>query len=55
MCCIRSCVLALPHRLRNASRSRSSRYCSVTSLLAGQPAAAQDVRQLLADHGIVIA
>ncbi len=50
MCCIRSCVFTLPHRLRNASRSRSSRYCSDTFCVAAQPAAAQNVRQFLADH-----
>src|SRR5262249_34839128 len=27
---IRSCFYGLPHRLKNASRSRSRRYCSVT-------------------------
>lgn len=30
MCAIRSCVLRVPMSDRNASRSRSSRYCSLT-------------------------
>ena len=42
-------------RLRNASRSRSSRYCSLTRLFARQTSAAQHVRQLLGDHFVVVA
>src|ERR1700691_3973841 len=30
MCCMRSWVLRCPHRLRNASLSKSSKYCSET-------------------------
>ena len=35
--CMRSCVFGLPHKLRKASRSRSSKYCSETLCWPGSP------------------
>ena len=55
VCAIRSSVLRSPHRLRNASRSRSSRCCSVTVPACGAIAAGEDPRQLAADERVVIA
>ena len=35
VCAIRACVFGSPHRLRNASRSRSRRCCSLTGMACG--------------------
>ena len=51
---IRSCVFRSPHRLRKASRSRSSRCCSLTVAGAGDIPACQDPGELAADQRIVI-
>ena len=55
VCWMRSCVLRSPTRLRNASRSRSSRCCSVTVDGCGSDSARHDRRELPADQRVVIA
>ena len=52
---IRSCVFGSPQRLRNASRSRSSRYASGTSVACGTFTAGENPRELAADRRVVVA